>query len=305
MKDKIAGLPQDEKVVCIGMDNREIREEFLNRDITVSRYLVNKMFEIRGYRKRALIKNLSLSQVEHRDEQFQIINTTKNQCIEQDIPIFSLDTKAKELLGPFYRRGLLYSNTFRRAWDHDFKTFANGIIVPHGIYDIRMNIGYLSIGTSRDTAEFVRDNFFHHWTQHIKKYYPNADTIVLLCDCGGSNSCSHRIFKQQLITLAKMINMNIRVVHYPPYCSKYNPIEHRLFSQITRGWSGQLLTSAEYARDLASKVTTTTGLKVLAEINDFEYEKRDVEKDYDELAAQYIIHDMFLPKWNYLIKCNA
>lgn len=305
MKDKIAGLPQDEKVVCIGMDNREIREEFLSRGITVSRYLVEQMLKVRGYRKRALVKNLCLSQVEHRDDQFQIIKATINQCIEQNIPIFSIDTKAKELLGPFYRKGVLYSSTFRKAFDHDFNTFAKGIIVPHGIYDIRMKIGYLSIGTSKDTSEFVRDNLFHYWTLYIKKFYPNADTIVLLCDCGGSNSCSHKIFKQQLMILAKMIKMNIRVVHYPPYCSKYNPIEHRLFSQITRGWSGHLLTSAEYARSLASKVTTTTGLKVVAEINDFQYDKHDVDKDYDQLAAQYITHDRFLPKWNYLIKCSA
>lgn len=287
------------------MSNREIREEFLTRGLKVSRYLIEQMLKVRGYCKRSLIKNLCLSQVEHRDEQFQIVNTTKNQCIEQGIPIFSLDTKAKELIGLFFRKGLLYSNTFRKAWDHDFKTFAKGIIVPHGIYDIQMNIGYLSIGTSMDTSEFVRDNFFHFWSLYIKMLYPNADTIVFLCDCGGSNSCNHKIFKQQLIILAKMIHMNIRVVHYPPYCSKYNPIEHRMFSQITRGWSGHMLTSAEYAASLANKVTTTTGLKVVAEINDLEYVKREVDNDYDEVAAKHIIHDEFLSQWNYLIKWNV
>lgn len=287
------------------MSNREIREEFFARNHKVSRYLVEQMLKVRGYSKRSLIKNLCLSQVEHRDDQFQVIKAIQNLCINQNIPMFSIDTKAKELLGPFYRKGLLYSNTFRKAWDHDFKNFASGVIVPHGIYDIQMNIGYLSIGLSKDTAEFVRDNFFHYWTQYIKRYYPNADTIVILCDCGGSNSCSHKIFKQQLIILAKMIHMNIRVVHYPPYCSKYNPIEHRFFSQVSRGWSGHMLTSAEYATSLANKVTTTTGLKVVAEINDYEYVKREVDEDYDKLVAKHIIYDRFLPKWNYQIKWDA
>lgn len=302
---KIAGLPQDDKVVSVGISNREIREEFEARGITVSRYLVCQMLSVRGYRKRSLQKNLELAEVEHRDDQFRKIEDIRKECLATHSPIFSIDTKAKELVGQFYRKGALYSRTFRKALDHDFGTFSDGVIIPHGIYDLNMNIGYLTIGTSKDTAEFVRDNLFHYWTLYIKKYYPDADTIVILCDGGGSNSCRHRIFKQRLIELARMIHMNIRVVHYPPYCSKYNPIEHRLFSQISLGWSGRQLTSAECAMNLANKVTTKTGLKVISEINDYVYVSRDINPDFADLAAKHIIADHNLPKWNYVIRWCA
>lgn len=302
---KIAGLPQDETVKSIGFKNREIVDEFKAKGIVVSRYLVNQMIEIRGFKKRSLQKSLPLADVENRNEQFLKIEQFINDSIATKTPIFSIDTKAKELLGEFYRKGALYSSTYRKALDHDFKFSSKGILIPHGIYDIAMNIGYLSLGNSKDTAEFVCDNFFHHWTLLIKKYYPTAKSIVILCDGGGSNSSRHRIFKQQLMCLAKMLNLDIRIVHYPPYCSKYNLIEHRLFSQITRGWEGKKLLTADYACDLANKVTTKTGLKVIAEINDFDYQTREVSPDFDEQSKKFIFHDNDLPKWNYLVKCNA
>lgn len=302
---KIAGLPQDETVTSIGFKNREIVEEFKARGITVSRYLVNQMIAKRGFKKRSLQKSLPLAEVEHRNEQFLKIEQFMKDCIASNTPIFSIDTKAKELLGEFYRKGALYSRTFRKAFDHDFNTFSEGIIIPHGIYDITMNIGYLSIGTSKDTAEFVCDNFFHHWTLHIKRHYPTAKSIVILCDGGGSNSCRHRIFKQQLMILARMLNIDIQIVHYPPYCSKYNPIEHRLFSQITRGWEGKKLLTAEFACELANKVTTKTGLKVIAEINDFNYQSKDLYPTFEEDSKKLIVRDKDLPKWNYLVKCGA
>ena len=154
-------------------------------------------------------------------------------------------------------------------------------LIPQGIYDVGTNTGYLTIGTSHDTAEFVCDNIAKVWTDHLQWQYPDADTICLLCEGGGANSCVHHIFKQCLMKLAKTIQMNILVIHYPPYCSKYNPIEHRLFAPITRSWSGAPLLSVEMARQRAASTKTSKGMNVYATINNKSYEtKRPIESTF-------------------------
>jgi hypothetical protein len=133
------------------------------------------------------------------------------------------------MIGNFKRQGTVSCKGKPKAYDHDFKSFSDGIIVPYGIYDVGANTGYLTLGVSHDTAEFVCDNFIHIWQQFLQWKYPNAHTICILCDGGGSNACSHHIVKQALMKLASTIGVNIIMVHYPPYCSKYNPIEHCMF----------------------------------------------------------------------------
>ncbi len=122
----------------------------------------------------------------------------------------------------------------------------------------------MTMGVSHDTSKFVSDNIERVWNQYLKEQYPDAHTIAILCDGGGSNSSSHRIVKQDLMDLANRLNMRTLVMHYPPYCSKFNPIEHRLFSQITRSWNGAPLMSVEDAAEKAARTTTKTGLKVYA-----------------------------------------
>ena len=140
--------------------------------------------------------------------------------------------------------------------------------MPHGIYDLARNTGYLSIGTSHDTSEFVCGNIGRVWDSHLRQLYPHARMLVILCDGGGSNSSRHRIFKQDLMDLADRTGLKLLVMHYPPYCSKFNPIEHRLFSQITRSWSGTPLYSPADACRRAANTVTKKGLKVFAEIVD-------------------------------------
>lgn len=161
------------------------------------------------------------------------------------------------MIGNFKRSGKVICKGHPKALDHDFLSFADGKIVPHVIYDIAANTGYLTIGTSHDTAKFVCDNIARVWTEHLQWQYPDADTVCLLCDGGGANSCLHHIFKQELMRLARTIGMNILVIHYPPYCSKYNPIEHRMFAPITRSWSGAPLLSVEMARQRAASTKTS------------------------------------------------
>jgi hypothetical protein len=236
--------------------------------------------------------------VQHRNEQFETIQRLKDEYEAAGNPIVSMDTKKKEYLGNFYRNGHLYTLEELRAYDHDFPSFAEGIIIPHSLYDVRLNVGYIQLGTSHDTSEFACDSFRKWWSTYGCVHYPDATSILVLCDGGGSNSSRHHIFKQDLQSLADEIGMEIRIAHYPPYCSKYNPIEHRLFPHLTRACQGVLFTSIEVVKHLMEKTHTQRGLKVFVHVLDKVYE---TGRKASEAFKQYmpIIHDEFLSQWNY------
>jgi len=297
-----AGLPQDENVIWLTISVLQIIELFKEHGIKVSRYTVNQMKKARGFKERSFVKALTLKDAKDRNAQFEKIQKVRSECEFNNIPIFSIDTKKKEMIGKFKRQGTVSCEWQPKAYDHDFKTFSDGTIVPHGIYDVGANTGYLTLGTSHDTAEF---NFIQVWQEHLQWRYPNADTICILCDGGGSNACSHHIVKQSLMKLASTIGVNIIMLHYPPYCSKYNPIEHCMFSPISRSWSGAPLMSIENARSRAETTTTKKGLSIIATINQRTYEtKRPIEESYESEKSRRIVFDDELPKWNYLIRCS-
>lgn len=297
-----AGLPQDESVVWLDINVPQIRREFLKRGHDVSCHVIRGMLASAGLKRRSFLKSLPLREVEDRDAQFVKIGAAKAACVEAGIPVISIDTKKKETVGNFRRDGQVYCTSSPKAYDHDFGTFSEGTIVPHGIYDIARNTGYLSIGTSHDTSEFVCDNIERVWNGHLKPLYPDASMLVVLCDGGGSNSSRHRIVKQDLMDLADRIGMKILVMHYPPYCSKFNPIEHRLFSQITRSWSGTPLYSVADTCRRAASTVTSKGLKVFAEIVDKAYETgRKVRESFQKRLANHVLFDKSLHDWNYLI----
>ena len=153
-------------------------------------------------------------------------------------PIMSMDSKKREKLGTFYRNGHVYTTEALSAYDHDFGRFANGVVIPHGLYDMKQNKGYMHLGTSHDTSEFACDCIRVWWLKYGQYDYPDADSILILCDGGGSNGSSHYIFKQDLQDLVNEIGIEIRIAHYPSYCSKWNPIEHKLFPHVTRACEG-------------------------------------------------------------------
>jgi hypothetical protein len=209
-----------------------------------------------------------------------------------------MDTKKKEMLGNFYRGGKLYTLEELRAYDHDFKSFSEGDIIPHCFYDVRLNVGYIQLGTSHDTGEFACDSFRHWWYNHGRLNYPDATSILVLCDGGGSNSSRQYLFKQDLQCLADEIGIEIRIAHYPPYCSKYNPIEHRLFPHVTRACQGVIFTSVDLVMELMSNTSTSTGLKAFVHLINKAYETgRKVAADFKDNMR--IIFDQFLPRWNY------
>ncbi len=204
----------------------------------------------------------------------------------------------KELLGTFYRDGQLYSRDEVRVYDHDFPSFAEGKVIPYGIYDVAANAAHVTIGTSHDTSEFACECLALWWEQHGRERYPTATKLLLLCDGGGSNASNRYVFKEALQHLADRLGIEIRVAHYPPYCSKYDPIEHRVFPHVTRACQGVVFESVELVSDLISRTHTQAGLTVTTSILNRVFETgRKVAADFLENCR--ILKDTLLPKWNY------
>jgi len=187
------------------------------------------------------------------------------------------------------------------VFDHDWKSLAKGVAIPHGLYDLHLNVGYIHIGTSHDTGAFACDAMRHWWQQYGPVQYATATSILLLCDGGGSNSSRQYLFKQDLQALVNELGIEIRIAHYPPYTSKYNLIEHRLFPHITRFCQGVIFQSVEMVRELMAKTKTQTGLKVFAAVLDKVYQTgRKVTQEFKE--TMQIVFDEYLPQWNYTAK---
>lgn len=232
-----------------------------------------------------------------RNDQFENIKRHKALYIEMDCPIISMDTKKKEWLD-LYRDGDVYTTDQIKVPDHDFTSYSSGVFIPHGIYDVRKNSGYITIGNDHDTSEFACASLKNWWHDVGVKEYPKAHSLLILADGGGSNSSRHYIFKEDLQKLADEIGIEIRIAHYPPYTSKWNPIEHRLFCHISRSLKGVILKSYEYGKKLIEETNTDTGLTVMARILKGEFKTgRKYSKDFKENMR--IVFDEFLPKWNY------
>lgn len=233
-----------------------------------------------------------------RNEQFEKIANLKENFTKADNPIISIDSKKKELIGNIYRDGEFLTREAIETLDHDFPSYAQGVCLPYCIYDEKQNKGFIYLGTSKDTSEFVTDCLERWWKEQGQFDYPNAKTILVLCDGGGSNSSRHYIFKAELQNLVNRLQMPIRIAHYPPYCSKYNPIEHRLFPHMTRASSGVIFTDLEVAKEVYSQTKTKTGLQVVVEcIKKVYHTGRKAVSSFKKNMK--IVFDKFLPQWNY------
>jgi len=184
--------------------------------------VVKQLLRKHGYVTRKAQKSKAMGSHPDRNRQFENIARLKQEYLGSDNPIVSMDTKKKELIGNFYRPGHLLTQGVIETFDHDFPSFASGVIIPHGLYDVKHNDGHVNLGTSHDTGEFACDSIERWWEGQGRTLYPRATSILLLCDGGGSNSSSQYLFKEDLQRLVERLGIEIRVAHYPPYCSKYN-----------------------------------------------------------------------------------
>jgi hypothetical protein len=298
LQDRTAGDPMRQEVRWTDLTYEQIAAHLAEAGTPVSVPVVKQLLRKHGYVTRKAQKSKAMGGHPDRDQQFQNIARLKREYMVSDNPILSMDTKKKELIGNFYRAGRLRAQGVIETFDHDFPGAASGVIIPHGLYDVKRNDGHVNLGTSHDTGEFACDSIERWWQEKGRAQYPRATSILLLCDGGGSNSSSQYLFKEDLQRLVDRLGIEIRVAHYPPYTSKYNPIEHRLFPHLTRACQGVIFVSVELVKELMEKARTSTGLEVTVDILDEVYQtgRKYAEGFREEMK---IVFDEILPKWNY------
>lgn len=295
-----AGSPTEEGVYWISLKPCAIAKLFYGQhQLKVSNGMVKRLLRHLGYGYRKQSKQLATGNYAHRNEQFEII-CSLILMMSAESPVVSIDCKKKERLGNLYRDGKCYCTKSVKVYDHDYEHLSEGKVIPHGIYDLQANKGYISIGNSSETADFVIDNLLWWWLGYGIHQYPDAKNILLLCDAGGANSYRHFIFKHRLMTFAEQTGLSVIVCHYPPYCSKWNPIEHRLFSQVHKAMEGVVFSDYQTVQKLIEKTSTKTGLTVVVRLNLKEYQK-GIKVDKDQICEHRIAYHPKIGELNYRI----
>lgn len=307
--DHTAGSPTQESLIWTNLTRTEIVDLMQERGNRLSVHIVDQLLDRYGYHERKALRMEHLSSHPDRNSQFETIARLKHEYLESADPILSIDLKSREPLGNFFRGGTLFTRETIRVFDHDFAEFAQGVVLPHGIYDLKQNRGYIHLGISHDTSEFACDCLKDWWERFGRVAYPRAKSVMLLCDGGGSNPTDTdrgqaHLFRTDVQRLVNDLGLEIRMTHYPPYASKYNPIEHRLFPHLTRVCRGMIFQSVDLVAELMSKAKTRTGLSVVVDILDKVYETgRQVSQGIKD--AVNLVRDAVLPRWNYRILPNS
>lgn len=298
LRDHTAGDPMNPDVKWTNLSREQIACRMAAREMPISRRIVRQLLRQHRFHRRRAVRNKTMGNHPDRNAQFENIARLKKEYLAAGDPVLSMDTKKKELLGNFYREGVIDTQETVVTNDHDFASHAVGKLIPHGLYDVGRNEGFMHLNTSHDTSELACDSIAAWWEQQGRKHYPKAKRLLVLCDGGGSNSSTQYLFKEDLQKLATRLGLEIRIAHYPPYCSKYNPIEHRLFSQVSRACRGVVFHTVERAKHYMGKTETTTGLKVIVGILKKVYATGRKYLDSFK-ATMKIVFDPVLPKWNY------
>jgi hypothetical protein len=255
-----------------------------------------------GYSLQANVKTREGASHPDRDAQFRHINQTATAAVAAGWPVISVDCKKKELVGDFKNAGREWhlKGQPERVRVHDFKDKQLGKAIPYGVYDLKLDEGYVNVGIDHDTAQFAV-NSIRSWWQHLgSKRYPHVPRLTITADCGGSNGNRTRLWKVELQTLADETGLQIEVCHFPPGTSKWNKIEHRLFSFITMNWRGKPLVSLETIINLIAGTTNSTGLEVYARLDEGTYPDK-IKVTNAELETINIAGQEFHPEWNYVI----
>lgn len=301
VEPSIAGNPQS-SILWVSRSLRHLESEMNASGYRISyakigHALHNMGFNLKGNRKTGEGKNNP-----DRNEQFQHINDTAIRFMEENDPVISVDAKKKELIGNFKNNGKEWKppGEVDEVNVYDFLSDAEGKAIPYGIYDIKANDGWVNVGIDHDTAEFAVESIRRWWNLMGKKRYPDSRKLMIAADGGGSNGSRVKLWKIELQKFADETGMDITVCHFPPGMSKWNKIEHRMFSYITMNWRGKPLRSYETIIELIGNTRTKNGLKISAGIDEGIYEKGKVVTDED-LEKVNLIRDEFHGNWNYTI----
>lgn len=308
MKDETAGDPMTglkwTKKTTKALAQELARIGILVSAKTVGRLLVKMNFTLKTCRKNieAGRKNTPFER-KRRNQQFQKTNRLRRSFEQAGLPVISVDSKKKEKVGNFKNDGKTWRQEAKKVFDHDFPSNAEGKAIPYGIYDTQKNKAFVVVGTSSETPEFAVEAVENWWCLPEHQHdYKAAKQLMILADCGGGNGYRSTVWKRDIQKkLCNRHGLTVTVCHYPPGASKWNPIEHRLFSQISRNWEGVPLVSHETVLNYISTTTTETGLSVKAVLNKKTYLKGQKASSL-ELDNLNITKDSRLPEWNYTIR---
>lgn len=281
---------------------RRLAEELQREGHAVSYQTVSELLHALDYSLQANQKTLEGSQHADRDKQFEHINRKAQRYLKQGQPVISVDTKKKELVGDFKNAGREWQQKGEpepvRVHDFEIRKPDKGKVAPYGVYDLGQNVGWVSVGVDHDTAAFAVESIRRWWTWMGSQSYPEAERLLITADSGGSNGARVRLWKWELQRLADETGLEISVCHFPPGTSKWNKIEHRLFSFISQNWRGKPLVSHEVIINLIAATTSKTGLSVKSELDRNSY-PAGVKVTDQQMAELRLRRDAFHGEWNY------
>jgi transposase len=279
---------------------RKLAAELRRQGYEIGDRKVAELLHQMGYSLQANAKTLEGKQHPDRNAQFEYVHALVKEFLEQGLPVISVDTKKKELVGNYSNRGQEWhpQGEPQKTLVHDFPDKELGKAIPYGIYDVGRNEGWVSVGIDHDTAEFAVNSILAWWKNMGRKAYPKATKLLIMADAGGSNASRSRLWKAGLQRLANLTGLDLHMSHFPPGTSKWNKIEHRMFSFITQNWRARPLVSYQTIIDLIAKTRTTTGLKIKAKLTQRTY-PTGVEISPAEMAKLNLKPDDFHGDWNY------
>ena len=285
---------------------RKLAATLTEQGHTVGYKTIGVLLKDLGYSLQGMRKTKEGSSHPDRDAQFKYIARRVKEFQKRNQPVVSVDTKKKENLGDFANKGREYQPKGKpeKARTHDFIDKELGKVIPYGVYDQTENNGWVSVGVDHDTAQFAVETIRRWWSRMGSKVYPDASQLLITADCGGSNGYRTRLWKYELQRLADEAGLAIKVCHFPPGTSKWNKIEHRMWSRVTENWRGRPLLSREVVVNLIANTTTTTGLHIEAALDEGDYPLKIKVTD-DEMAELKILKARFHGDWNYTIKSRT
>ena len=289
-------------LVWVSKSLRNIESALKATGVTASYRIIGDALKSHGFSLQSNRRRFEGSSHKDRDAQFEFIQQKVNKYFAENQPVISVDAKKRELVGNFANDGVEWhpSGEPESVNAYDFLSEAEGVAIPYGVYDIKENIGWVNVGITKDTAEFAVQSIRNWWYKMGIYYHNKTENLLITADGGGSNSSKGKLWKFELQKFANETGLNIEVVHFPPGTSKWNKIEHRLFSYISKNWRGKPLITYQIIVSLIAGTKTTKGLKVACEIDDKVYET-GIEISKEQFEKINIYPNEFHGEWNYCI----
>lgn len=298
LQEFTAGDPRRVGTLWTNLSLRELQRRLIALGTPASRRVIRRLLRQLKRGRRTARKKKTLGHHPDRNAPFETIARLRREYEAAADPVIRGAPQKTEPLGNFHRPGRTFTQPTVETFDHDFGSAGSGKLIPHGIYDLARHHAHVNLNTSHDPSELCCDGIAAWWNAHGRAAYPDAKRRRILGDGGGSNRATQEVFKQDLQRRADQVGVDLRVAHSPPYCSKPNPIEHRVFPHITRACQGGIFPTAALAKQFIERTTTTTGLRVTVGMLEAVYATgRKVAADFK--ATMKILFDGHRPKWNY------